>query len=58
VLLGKLVYGDNNQLIAEMLEVIWQVLLYQVYYGLFQNNAGGAWMIMLKSFEAGVLIKW
>jgi hypothetical protein len=33
VLFGKLVYGDNNQLIAEMLEAIW--LEFLVYFGLF-----------------------
>jgi K(+)-stimulated pyrophosphate-energized sodium pump len=42
VLLGKLVYGDNNQLV-EMLGgymagvTVWSTL------GCFQNNAGGAW---------------
>jgi Na+/H+-translocating membrane pyrophosphatase len=35
VLLGKLVYGDNNQLVAEMLEDIWLELLSREYFGLF-----------------------
>jgi K(+)-stimulated pyrophosphate-energized sodium pump len=38
VLLGKLVYGDNNQLIAEMLVVIWQELRFQVYFGQFSKT--------------------
>jgi K(+)-stimulated pyrophosphate-energized sodium pump len=57
--LENLVYADNNQLIAEMLGgYMAGVTVSGVYYGQFQNNAGGAWMIMPKSFEAGVIIKW
>jgi hypothetical protein len=32
---GKLVYGDNNQLVAEMLGGYMAGLLFQVYFGLF-----------------------
>jgi K(+)-stimulated pyrophosphate-energized sodium pump len=35
VLFGKLVYGDNNQLIAEMLGGYMVELLFLVYFGLF-----------------------
>ena len=57
VLLGKLVYGDNNQLIAEMLGgYMAGVTVSGVLWAIFQNNAGGAWDNAKKSFEAGVLI--
>jgi K(+)-stimulated pyrophosphate-energized sodium pump len=54
VLLGKLVYADNNQLIAEMLGGYMAGVTVSGF--LFQNNAGGAWDNAKKSFEAGVLI--
>jgi len=57
VLLGKLVYGDNNQLIAEMLGgYMAGVTVSGVLWAIFQNNAGGAWDNAKKSFEAGVMI--
>jgi K(+)-stimulated pyrophosphate-energized sodium pump len=57
VLLGKLVYGDNNQLVAEMLGgYMAGVTVSGVLWAVFQNNAGGAWDNAKKSFEAGVLI--
>ncbi|MBP6759927.1 MAG: sodium-translocating pyrophosphatase, partial [Flavobacterium sp.] len=57
VLLGKLVYTDNNQLIAEMLGgYMAGVTVSGVLWAIFQNNAGGAWDNAKKSFEAGVLI--
>ena len=57
VILGKLVYGDNNQLIAEMLGgYMAGVTVSGVLWAVFQNNAGGAWDNAKKSFEAGVLI--
>jgi Na+/H+-translocating membrane pyrophosphatase len=44
VLLGKLVYADNNQLIAEMLGgYMAGVTVSGVLWAVFQNNAGGAW---------------
>jgi len=57
VLLGKLVYGDNNQLVAEMLGgYMAGVTVSGVLWAVFQNNAGGAWDNAKKSFEAGVEI--
>ncbi len=57
VLLGKLVYGSNNQLIAEMLGgYMAGVTVSGVLWAVFQNNAGGAWDNAKKSFEAGVMI--
>ena len=57
VLLGKLVYADNNQLIAEMLGgYMAGVTVSGVLWAVFRNNAGGAWDNAKKSFEAGVLI--
>src|SRR5574343_293725 len=57
VLLGKLVYGDDNQLIAEMLGgYMAGVTVSGVLWAVFQNNAGGAWDNAKKSFEAGVEI--
>jgi K(+)-stimulated pyrophosphate-energized sodium pump len=57
VFLGKLVYGDNNQLIAEMLGgYMAGVTVSGVLWAVFQNNAGGAWDNAKKSFEAGVMI--
>ncbi|MFL9831321.1 sodium-translocating pyrophosphatase [Flavobacterium sp. ST-87] len=57
VILGKLVYGSNNQLIAEMLGgYMAGVTVSGVLWAVFQNNAGGAWDNAKKSFEAGVMI--
>ncbi len=57
VLLGKLVYSDNNQLVAEMLGgYMAGVTVSGVLWAVFQNNAGGAWDNAKKSFEAGVEI--
>ena len=57
VLLGKLVYPDNNQLIAEMFGgYMAGVTVSGVLWAVFQNNAGGAWDNAKKSFEAGVMI--
>ncbi|MFB9078533.1 sodium-translocating pyrophosphatase [Flavobacterium procerum] len=57
VLLGKLVYPHNNQLIAEMLGgYMAGVTVSGVLWAVFQNNAGGAWDNAKKSFEAGVMI--
>ncbi|NKI25639.1 sodium-translocating pyrophosphatase [Arenibacter sp. 6A1] len=57
VLLGKLVYNEDNQLIAEMLGgYMAGVTVSGVLWAIFQNNAGGAWDNAKKSFEAGVEI--
>lgn len=57
LLIGKLVYADNNQLIAEMLGgYMAGVTVSGVLWAVFQNNAGGAWDNAKKSFEAGVMI--
>jgi K(+)-stimulated pyrophosphate-energized sodium pump len=57
VLLGILVYPDNNQLVAEMLGgYMAGVTVSGVLWAVFQNNAGGAWDNAKKSFEAGVMI--
>jgi K(+)-stimulated pyrophosphate-energized sodium pump len=57
VLLGKLVYAENNQLVAEMLGgYMAGVTVSGVLWAVFQNNAGGAWDNAKKSFEAGVEI--
>ncbi len=57
VLLGKLVYSDNDQLTAEMLGgYMAGVTVSGVLWAIFQNNAGGAWDNAKKSFEAGVEI--
>ncbi len=57
VLLGKLVYPEDNQLIAEMLGgYMAGVTVSGVLWAVFQNNAGGAWDNAKKSFEAGVMI--
>lgn len=57
VLLGLLIYGDNHQLIAEMLGgYMAGVTVSGVLWAIFQNNAGGAWDNAKKSFEAGVMI--
>ena len=57
VLVGKLVYGDNNMLVAEMLGgYMAEVTVAGVLWAVFQNNAGGAWDNAKKSFEAGVMI--
>jgi K(+)-stimulated pyrophosphate-energized sodium pump len=57
VILGKLVYSDNDQLTAEMLGgYMAGVTVSGVLWAIFQNNAGGAWDNAKKSFEAGVEI--
>src|SRR5574343_443601 len=57
VLIGKLVYSTDNQLIAEMLGgYMAGVTVSGVLWAVFQNNAGGAWDNAKKSFEAGVEI--
>ncbi len=57
VLAGKLVYQENNMLVAEMLGgYMAGVTVSGVLWAIFQNNAGGAWDNAKKSFEAGVEI--
>jgi K(+)-stimulated pyrophosphate-energized sodium pump len=57
VLIGKIVYPDNNLIIAEMLGgYMAGVTVSGVLWAIFQNNAGGAWDNAKKSFEAGVEI--
>ena len=57
VVVGKLIYADNNQLVAEMLGgYMAGVTVSGVLWAIFQNNAGGAWDNAKKSFEAGVEI--
>jgi K(+)-stimulated pyrophosphate-energized sodium pump len=57
VLVGILVYQDNNTLVAEMLGgYMAGVTVSGVLWAIFQNNAGGAWDNAKKSFEAGVEI--
>ena len=57
VILGMLVYPENNQLVAEMLGgYMAGVTVSGVLWAVFQNNAGGAWDNAKKSFEAGVEI--
>jgi len=57
VLIGMLVYPNNNQLVAEMLGgYMAGVTVSGVLWAVFQNNAGGAWDNAKKSFEAGVVI--
>jgi K(+)-stimulated pyrophosphate-energized sodium pump len=57
VFLGKLVYQENNELVAEMLGgYMAGVTVSGVLWAVFQNNAGGAWDNAKKSFEAGVMI--
>ena len=57
VLVGKLVYPENNMLVAEMLGgYMAGVTVSGVLWAIFQNNAGGAWDNAKKSFEAGVEI--
>jgi K(+)-stimulated pyrophosphate-energized sodium pump len=57
VIVGKLIYADNNQLVAEMLGgYMAGVTVSGVLWAIFQNNAGGAWDNAKKSFEAGVEI--
>ncbi len=57
VLVGKLVYQDNNMLVAEMLGgYMAGVTVSGVLWAIFQNIAGGAWDNAKKSFEAGVEI--
>ena len=57
VLIGLLVYPDNNMLVAEMLGgYMAGVTVSGVLWAIFQNNAGGALDNAKKSFEAGVEI--
>ncbi len=57
VLLGMLIYPDNNLIVAEMLGgYMAGVTVSGVLWAIFQNNAGGAWDNAKKSFEAGVEI--
>ncbi len=57
VLVGLLVYPENNKLVAEMLGgYMAGVSVSGVLWAIFQNNAGGAWDNAKKSFEAGVEI--
>ena len=57
VILGMLIYPDNNKLVAEMLGgYMAGVTVSGVLWAIFQNNAGGAWDNAKKSFEAGVEI--
>lgn len=57
VLIGMLVYPENNKLVAEMLGgYMAGVTVSGVLWAIFQNNAGGAWDNAKKSFEAGVEI--
>ena len=57
VLVGKLVYQEDNALVAEMLGgYMAGVTVSGVLWAIFQNNAGGAWDNAKKSFEAGVMI--
>jgi K(+)-stimulated pyrophosphate-energized sodium pump len=57
VLVGKLVYQENNMLVSEMLGgYMAGVTVSGVLWAIFQNNAGGAWDNAKKSFEAGVEI--
>jgi K(+)-stimulated pyrophosphate-energized sodium pump len=54
VLLGKLVYGDNNQLVAEMLGgYMAGVTVSGSALGCFQNNAGGAWIMPRNHLKQG-----
>ncbi len=57
VIVGMLIYPDNNELVAEMLGgYMAGVTVSGVLWAIFQNNAGGAWDNAKKSFEAGVEI--
>jgi len=57
VILGMLIYPENNKLVAEMLGgYMAGVTVSGVLWAIFQNNAGGAWDNAKKSFEAGVEI--
>jgi K(+)-stimulated pyrophosphate-energized sodium pump len=57
VIVGMIVYPDNNLLVAEMLGgYMAGVTVSGVLWAIFQNNAGGAWDNAKKSFEAGVEI--
>jgi K(+)-stimulated pyrophosphate-energized sodium pump len=53
VVLGKLVYGDNNQLVAEMLGGYMAGLLSRGTLGCFQNNAG-AWIMPRNLLKLGL----
>jgi len=57
VLIGMLIYPENNMIVAEMLGgYMAGVTVSGVLWAIFQNNAGGAWDNAKKSFEAGVEI--
>jgi K(+)-stimulated pyrophosphate-energized sodium pump len=57
VILGMLIYPEDNKLVAEMLGgYMAGVTVSGVLWAIFQNNAGGAWDNAKKSFEAGVEI--
>jgi len=57
IIVGMLIYPDNNELVAEMLGgYMAGVTVSGVLWAIFQNNAGGAWDNAKKSFEAGVEI--
>ena len=57
MLIGKLAYGSDNLMVAEMLGgYMVGVTVSGVLWAIFQNNAGGAWDNAKKSFEAGVEI--
>jgi K(+)-stimulated pyrophosphate-energized sodium pump len=57
VIIGMLIYPENNKLVAEMLGgYMAGVTVSGVLWAIFQNNAGGAWDNAKKSFEAGVEI--
>ncbi|MDF1671940.1 MAG: sodium-translocating pyrophosphatase [Vicingaceae bacterium] len=57
VVLGMIIYPEDNKLVAEMLGgYMAGVTVSGVLWAIFQNNAGGAWDNAKKSFEAGVEI--
>jgi K(+)-stimulated pyrophosphate-energized sodium pump len=57
VVLGMLIYPEDNLIVAEMLGgYMAGVTVSGVLWAIFQNNAGGAWDNAKKSFEAGVEI--
>ena len=57
VIIGMIIYPEDNKLVAEMLGgYMAGVTVSGVLWAIFQNNAGGAWDNAKKSFEAGVEI--
>ena len=57
VIVGMIVYPEDNKIVAEMLGgYMAGVTVSGVLWAIFQNNAGGAWDNAKKSFEAGVEI--